>query len=323
MNNKINDSKENYELANGMTIPIIAFGTGVVRRFYRNKSKYYKDVIIALLRSLKHLKMVRFLKNDVTLKKILNDAIGAGYTMFDSGRLYGHSEKYIGEVISAYNRDNLYLITKVCEDDLKRYPNTNNVHDTLSLSLKFLKTDYVDAYLLHFPCPNMIEMYKEIEKEYKAGRAKVIGVCNFDVDELKTLMKACEIKPMINQIELNPINTRRDVREFCKENGIIVMAHTPTARSNIKAIGDTNIMKSLTKKYNKSVAQIIYRWHVQNGVIPIVSSVSKEHLYSNLEIFDFCLEDEEMESIEALNQNKTCDRYNNKKSDCADFIYNL
>lgn len=82
-------------------------------------------------------------------------------------------------------------------------------------------------------------------------------------------------------------------------------------------------MKKLTKKYNKSVAQIIYRWHVQNGVIPIVSTVSKEHLYSNLEIFDFNLEDEEMELIEALNQNKTCDRYNNKKSDCADFIYNL
>lgn len=323
MNNKINDFKENYELANGERIPIIAFGTGVVRRFYRNKPKYYKDIFIALLRSLKHMKMVRFLKNDFTLKETLCEAIEAGYKMFDSGRLYGHSEKYIGEVTSTYNRSDLFLITKVCEDDLKRYPNVNNVHDTLSLSLKFLKTNYVDAYLLHFPCPEMIEIYKEIEKEYKIGRAKVIGVCNFDVDELKTLMEVCEIKPMINQIELNPINTRRDVREFCKENGIWVMAHTPTARSNIKAIGETDIMKILTKKYNKSVAQIIYRWHIQNGVIPIVSTISKEHLHSNLDIFDFCLEDEEMESIEALNQNKTCDRYNNKKSDCADFIYNL
>lgn len=313
---------DTYELANGCRIPAIGFGTGVVKRFYRNKPKYIKDTIYAILRSVKHMKMVRFLKNDLTLKKTIKNAIDDGYVLFDSGRLYGHSEKYIGDVVSRLNRDKLFIITKVCEDDLKRYLNATTVHDNLSISLKFLQTDYVDAYLLHFPCPERLQMYHEIEQEYKAGRAKSIGVCNFDVDELKELIDHCEIKPMINQIELNPLNTRRDVREFCKQNGIQVIAHTPTARMN-KHIVESDVLKGLAKKYNKTVWQIIYRWHYQNGCIPLVSTISKDHLRENIELDDFYLLDDEMSSIEMMNENHTCDRYNNKKSDCADFIYNL
>lgn len=319
----ISSKRDQYIMTNGKTIPIIAFGTGVVRRFYRNKPMYIKDTIIAILRSIKHRKMVRFLKNDLTLKKTLNNAVKEGYTLFDSGRLYGHSEKYIGEVLSKYNREDFFLLTKVCEDDLKRYKEASTVHDNLSISLRFLQTDYVDAYLLHFPETNMIEMYKEIEREYKAGRAKAIGVSNFDIDELKTLMDNCEIKPMINQIEVNPRYTRKELLEFCRDNGIIVMAHTPTARSYLKQISETDIMRELKQKYNKNVPQIIYRWHIQNAVIPIISTITISHLKENMDIFDFSLSNDEMERIDLLNENMHCDRYDNKFSDVPDFIYNL
>lgn len=323
MKENIIDKNSCYKLSNGNAIPIIAFGTGVVKRFYRNKPMYIKDTIIALLRSVKHRKMVRFLKNDLTLKKTLKAAVNAGYMLYDSGRLYGHSEKYIGEVLSKYNREKFFVLTKVCGDDLKRYPDAKNVHDNLSISLKFLQMDYVDAYLLHFPEKNMVEMYKEMEKEYEAGRTKAIGVSNFDIDELKKLMEECTIKPMINQIEVNPRYVRRELVEFCKENGIIVMAHTPTARAYLKQISESSIMKELVEKYHKNPAQIIYRWHLQNGVIPIVSTVSKNHLIENLDIFDFELSGDEMKKISLLDENKHCDKYDNKFSDVPEFIYNL
>lgn len=323
MNNKVIDCTASYKLSNGKNIPIIAFGTGVVKRFYRNKPLYIKDTFIAILRSIKHRKMVRFLKNDLTLKNTLDYAVKDGYRLFDSGRLYGHSEKYIGEVLKKYKREDYFVLTKVCEDDLKRYPNANTVHDNLTISLKFLQMDYVDAYLLHFPEKNKVELYREIEKEYKDGRVKAIGVSNFDIDELEELMANCEITPMINQIEVNPRYTRKKLVKFCQDNGILVMAHTPTARGYLKQIKDKDIMKQLMEKYNKNAPQIIYRWHLQNGIIPIVSTISRTHLQENMDIFDFYLTDDEMKKIDALDENKHCDRFDNKFSDVPDFIYNL
>lgn len=319
---KENSLSDYYVLSNNKNIPCMAFGTGVIKRFYRNKKLYFKDIALALLKSIKHRKFVRFFKNDHVVKQVLNIAITLGYKMFDSGRLYGHSEKYIGEVTSKYNRNDFFLITKISDVDLKRYPNVSTVHENLTLSLNFLQTDYVDAYLLHFPSGDWISMYKEIEKEYKAGRARAIGVCNFDVDELKQLMSECSIKPMICQVELNPLNTKKDLQIFCRDNGITLMAHSPTAHMDKRVI-DSNIMKELIVKYNKSAAQIIYRWHYQNSIIPIVSSISEKHLKDNLDIYDFSLNEEEMKRIDDLNLNYSFDKNNNKTNDCPEFIYNL
>ncbi len=313
---------EEVILCNGIRMPCIAFGTGVVKRFYRNKAMYIKDTMVALLRSVKHRKMVRFLKNDMTIQKTLDTAIQCGYRMFDSGRLYGHSEKFIGEAVGKYNREDFFIITKVSDVDLIRYPNAATVHDNLSISLKFLNTDYADAYLLHFPSGDWVSMYKEIEKEYKAGKVRALGVCNFDADEMESLLEICEIKPMICQVELHPLNTKRELRKLCSDNGIVVMSHTPTAHMSNR-VTESEIMTGLTKKYDKSAAQIIYRWHYQNSVIPIVSSISEEHLQENLDIFDFSLMDDEMERLEELNTNYSFDKNNNKTNDCPGFVYNL
>lgn len=314
--------EKNYQLYNGDNIPPIAFGTGVVNRFYRNNSKYLKDRLLDYLRTIKNRRMPRRLKNDLHIAETLDLAVVNGYRLFDSGRLYGHSEKCIGNAIHKHNRDNFFIITKISDDDLKRYPDVSSIHDNLSLSLEFLQTDYVNAYLLHFPSGDWISMYRDIEREYKNNRAQAIGVCNFDVDELRQLIAECSIKPMICQVEIHPLNTKKELRKYCQENDIVVMAHTPTAHMD-KRVQNSEIMQDLTKKYQKSAAQIIYRWHYQNGVIPIVSSTSDQHMKENLDIFDFELTDEEMEELEALNQDYSFDPYNNKKSDCPDFIYNL
>lgn len=311
-----------YILQNDMNLPCIAFGTGVIKRFYRNKKLYYKDTFTDILRSIKHHKLVRRLKNDISINKILDRAIQNGYCIFDTGRLYGHSEQAIGKAISRYHRNDFFLVTKVSADDLKRYSNAPTVSDNLNISLKYLNTDYVDAYLLHFPSGDWLSMYKAMEKEYMNGKVKSLGVCNFDKDELIELINKVTIKPMICQVELNPLNTKKELRQFCQQNGIVVMAHTPTAHMD-KRVVESDIFQQLTKKYNKTAAQIIYRWHYQNSVIPIVSTTSDIHLKENMEIFDFELETTEVEKIEDLNQNFSFDKNNNKINDCSEFIYNI
>lgn len=316
------DEAENYTLQNDMNLPCIAFGTGVIKRFYRNKKLYYKDTIKDVLRSIKHHKIVRRLRNDISINNTLDRAVQNGYRIFDTGRLYGHSEQAIGKVVSKYHRDDFFLITKISDDDLKRYSDAPTVSDNLKISLKYLNTDYVDAYLLHFPSGDWLSMYKAMEKEYINGKVKYLGVCNFDKDELMELINKVTIKPVICQVELNPLNTKKELRQFCQKNSIVVMAHTPTAHMD-KRVVESDILQQLTKKYNKTAAQIIYRWHYQNSVIPIVSTTSYDHMKENMEIFDFELEASEMEKIEVLNQNYSFDKNNNKINDCSEFIYNI
>lgn len=315
-------TKDVFTLITGTRLPNLAFGTGVVKRFYRNKPMYAKDTIKAILVSIKRRKMVRFLKNDLTIKKKLENAVQVGYKLFDSGRLYGHSEKYIGQVLAKHDRNGLYIITKISDVDLTRYPNSKTVPDNLTISLKYLKTDYVDAYLLHFPSGDWLSMYKEIEREYENGRARAIGVCNFDVNELKELLSVAKIQPMICQVEIHPLNNKRELVSFCHEHGIVVMAHTPTGHMNKEIIGSKEFV-SIMERHKKNAAQIIYRWHHQNGIIPIVSSTSKSHMLSNLDIEDFELTADEMNYIDSLDRGFSFDKNNNKVNDCPAFIYNI
>lgn len=307
---------------NGLLMQEVAFGTGVIKRFYRNKKLYYIDLLKSALKSIKHLKLERKLYNDLFIDSILKKAYDCGYRMFDSGRLYGHSEKKIGELIKQKPRDEIFLITKIADVDLERYKNINTVGRNLDISLSNLKTKYVDLLLLHFPHGNWKEMYRDMENEYKNGRARALGVCNFDIEELVLLMSICEVPPMVCQVEMNPLNTKKKLLSFCREKEIIIMAHTPTAHMD-KRILLSPIMNKLTNKYHKSAGQIIYRWHIQNGVIPIISSVSEKHIKENINIFDFSLSETEMKCIDELNEDYSFDENNNKENDCPNFIYNI
>ena len=307
-------------LSNGVKLPQIGYGTGVIRKYSRNKILFAKSNIRAVLSAIKHMRMSKQLKMDIFAKRIIQSAYFNGFRLFDSGRIYGYSEKMIGESLHSANRASYYLVTKISDMDIERKCSPDTVTGNLSVSLKYLNTCYVDAYLLHWPHGHWVDIYLEMEKEYQNGRVKSLGVCNFSISHFEQLMKKCSILPHICQTELHPFNSKPLLRAFCKKHGIVLMAHTPTARMCEKARSCKTLI-AIAEKYGKTVAQIILRWHMQNDIIPIVATISEEHMKENLGCRDFTLSEEEMSMIETLNED-----YVMLDSDGIDdprYVYNL
>lgn len=294
---------DNYlKLYNGSKIPVIGFGTGVIRRYSQNKRMYTKKYIRCLLSSVVHRRINRELYGDIFIKKIIKNAYESGFQFFDTGRLYGWSEYFIGKVLKeTNNRNNIFIVTKFSPLDLKRMKNLDNVKELLDFSLKQLDMNYVDAYLMHCNFEEAIDCYEQMEQVYLEGKTKAIGVCNFSVKDLDYLNARVKIKPMIMQTELHPLNTCKDMREYCKIHNIQIMAHTPTARMCSK-IKESEILNELARKYNKTLIQIILRWHIQNHIIPICSTFNKNHMKENMNIFDFTMSEEEIGAIEEMNE---------------------
>ena len=169
--------------------------------------------------------------------------------------------------------------------------------------LKRLDTDYIDLLLLHWPKNDYVGAYKDMEKAYEKGIVKSIGLSNFHDDSLKKILNICKVKPAINQIELHPYAQRKDVREDCKKENIKIEAWYPIGHGN-KDLIDNPLFSKLAKKYNKTNAQIILRWHIQEGFIIFPRSTNPIHIKENIEIFDFNLSDEEMEEIRKLDKKK-------------------
>lgn len=168
--------------------------------------------------------------------------------------------------------------------------------------LEELKTDYLDVYLLHWPVKDIwLNSWKQMEKLYNQGICKTIGVCNCNIHHLEELKKVATIMPMINQFECHPLFTQNALREYCNLNNIQIMAYTSTARMDERL--RKTVLTPISKKYNKSIAQVILRWHQQLGNIPIFSSTSISHTISNLRIQDFSLTDSEIDSITRININ--------------------
>ena len=143
--------------------------------------------------------------------------------------------------------------------------------------------------------------YRQIENIYEAGLARSIGVCNFHLEHFLRLEQCCRIMPMLHQTELHPLNSKKEIREYCKKNGIVIMAHTPTGRM-CEMIRQNAVLKELAKKYNKTIAQIIVRWHYQNGIVPIIATKSAAHMKENADIFDFALSASDMDMIESIDR---------------------
>lgn len=308
------------QLANGLKIPLIGYGTGVVRKYSRKKLLFIKSNIYPILSSIKHLRISKQLTMDIFAAQIIRNAYSNGFRLFDTGRIYGYSEKMIGKGLNGIDRSSFYLVTKVSDMDIERKCSPDTVRENLSESLRYLGTDHVDAYLLHWPHGDWISIYLEMEKEYKEGRARSIGVCNFNISHFEQLMKKCNILPHICQTELHPFNSKPLLRMFCKEHNIVLMAHTPTARMCEK-VRQCKVLLSLSRKYHKTVAQIILRWHMQNGIIPIVATVSGEHMKENLDCGDFTLSQEEMQMIDSLNEDYVM--LDSDGVDDPNYIYNL
>ena len=225
-------------------------------------------------------------------------ALNLGYRQIDTASFYGNEEgvgKGIAE--SGIDRKDIFLVTKLWNDD-HGYEETINAFNK---SIKKLGVDYLDLYLIHWPNKLNSETWRAFEDLYKEGKVRAIGVCNFKIGHLDELKKIAKIMPMVNQIEIHPCKTQKDIIEYCTENNIQVVAWGPIMRGKIFSLP---LMLDLVEKHNKSIAQITLRWHIQNGVIPIPKSSNEERIKANIDIFDFNLSNEDMKKIDSLNSNE-------------------
>ncbi|MCR1840684.1 aldo/keto reductase family protein [Murimonas intestini] len=312
------DDKKMYMLRNEITIPWISFGTGVIWRYTRNKLLFGKWLIRNCLRSIKHMKISRELYGNLHIKRILHDAYDTGYRMFDSGRIYAHSEESIGATVSNYQ--DVFLATKCSAMDVTRAASPNDVAGNLDNSLSNLKKDHVDLYMLHWPEGDWLNYYKQIIDCYNKGKCRAFGACNLNLDDLKKIKSEGIDLPMVVQTEIHPLCVRKELRDYCREHGIQLMAHTSTGNGT-KKLRDNSLMKHLMEKYHKSCTQIVLRWHYQNNVIPVISTFHKEHMKENLDIFDFELTSAEMKSIDGLDENLIV--LNSHGIDDPNYIYNF
>lgn len=225
-------------------------------------------------------------------------ALEAGYRMIDTAAAY-KNEEGVGHGIKASGvaREDIFVTTKVWNSD-QGYEKTLKAYDE---SLQRLGLDYVDLYLIHWPVAGKYsDTWKALEQLYKDGRVRAIGVCNFHQHHLEDLMKTAEIKPMVNQIELHPQLTQEPLRKYCREQEIEVEAWSPLGQGKLL---EDPVLVGIGERYNKTAAQVILRWDIQNQIITIPKSVNHDRILQNADIFDFELSSEELAKIDALNKN--------------------
>lgn len=226
-------------------------------------------------------------------------ALEAGYRSIDTAALY-NNEEGVGKVIrdSGIPREDIFVTTKVWNSD-QGYDSTLKAFD---VSRKKLGIDTIDLYLVHWPVKGKYkETWKALEKLYRDGAVRAIGVSNFHVHHLQDLMTDSEIIPMVNQVEYHPLLTQKELLSFCKSNRIQMEAWAPLARGQVL---DHNIIVQLAEKYQKTPAQIVLRWDLQHGVVTIPKSVTKSRIIDNANLFDFELSAQDMEQIDSINSDK-------------------
>jgi methylglyoxal/glyoxal reductase len=225
-------------------------------------------------------------------------ALEVGYRAIDTAALY-ENEEGVGKAIkeSGIPREEIFVTTKVWNTD-HGYEKTLKAFDK---SISKLGLDYVDLYLIHWPGKDtFIDTWRALEKLYRDGRVRAIGVSNFKPHHLQTLMEHSEEKPVINQVELHPYFQQKELREFCKQHDIVVEAWSPLGRGQVL---DDPVLAEIGKKYGKTPAQVTLRWHLQNDIVIIPKSVTPSRIKENADIFDFELTAEDMEQIDQLDKN--------------------
>jgi diketogulonate reductase-like aldo/keto reductase len=232
------------------------------------------------------------------VENAVQSALESGYRLIDTAAIYGN-EKGVGKAMktSGVPREEIFLTTKLW--------NAHHEYDAalraFDESLQKLDTDYVDLYLIHWPLPmegKFTQAWKALEKIYADGRARSIGVSNFKPAHLDTLLVESEIVPAVNQIELHPMLTQRETRDYCAPHNIIIESYSPIMRGG--EILENELISGLAQKYSKTPAQIVLRWHVQNGFIVIPKSVNAERIKENIDLFDFELTEDDVQQIDAM-----------------------
>lgn len=268
----LNSLEDTYTLSNGVEIPIVGFGTWQT-----------PDGEVA--------------------KQSVKAAIDAGYRHIDTAAAYGNEDS-VGEGIKAsgIKRDDLFLTTKLWNDD-HGYDSTIKAMDH---SLKELDVDYVDLYLIHWPNPVKFrdnwqevnaETWRAMEDLLESGKTRAIGVSNFRGEHLNELMQTANVTPMVNQIFLNPSDMQQEVVDYNNEYNILSEAYSPLGTGKIFQVPE---LQAMAKRYNKSVAQLVLRWSLQLGFLPLPKSVHADRIKENAQLFDFEISPEDMKTIDGL-----------------------
>jgi diketogulonate reductase-like aldo/keto reductase len=224
-------------------------------------------------------------------------AIKNGYISIDTAAIYGNEEG-VGQAIreSGVSREDLFITTKLWNSE-QGYESTLKAFET---SMEKLGLEYLDLYLIHWPGKDKYkETWRAFEKLYNDGKIRAIGVSNFQVHHLEDLMSSCEIKPMVNQVEYHPHLTQKELHAFCKKNEIQLEAWSPLKQGQLL---EDPTLKEIADKHNKTVAQVILRWDLQNEVVTIPKSTKEHRIIENADVFNFELSSEDMERIDGLNQ---------------------
>ena len=288
---------ELHELLRDGAIPQIGFGPGTMGYSPKMKKQrrgfelfVYKVINKLFIRP----RMRRHYVNMVA------NAFKVGFRLLDYSSAYGSAD-LVGKAIqkSGVKREDLFITSRVSNGAQREH----RVREEFMQFLTKMGVDYVDLLQFHWPVTGLyLQTWREMEKLKDDGYVRHLGVANCHQHHLEKIFKICKYRPEVGQFECHPLFTQKPLIDYYKKQGIIVEAYTPLARYDDRLVR-LPLLKRLEKKYKKNFVQIILRWHVQNGIIPVVKSLSKKHQQSNFEIFDFELDAEDMAAIDSININ--------------------
>ena len=232
-------------------------------------------------------------------ERCVSDALEVGYRLIDTAQAY-YNEEGVGAAIakSGVNREDIFLVTKVWISNAGEEKAAQSIDESLCK----LQTDYIDLLLIHQAYGDVFGSWRAMEKAYKAGKVRAIGVSNFQAARFFDFAHYVDVKPMVNQLQCNPMIQQTGIEPLLAETGTKMMAWGPLGGQGVDGIVKSELLSDIGSKYGKSAAQVALRWLTQRGIVAIPKSSHKERMVQNLNIFDFRLTDEDMAQIATMNQ---------------------
>ena len=277
-------------LNSGIQVPSICWGPGMLTRGMGEPKNIYQKISFK----------VQYKLREKEFLNAISSAIDAGYRFIDYSSAYGR-EDLIGKAIkeSGVKRSEFVLTTRISN----KAQFGGMVKADFYRSLERYGMDYVDVLMFHWPVKDRyVDTWRQMQELRQEGLCKILGVSNCNIHHLEHLITETGVVPSINQVEIHPLLTQKDLLAYASRKSIVLEAYTPLARMDERLFRLPKIRK-MAQKYQKTMVQLILRWHIQNGVIPVFRSLNKQRLLENMDVFDFSLSDEDMGLIDSININ--------------------